>query len=294
MKTKLNCVLTVTGLVGFVLLASYGPKPGEQLDEALTVGLSAADLPGSIHDHLKDMDRGATKEEIAEAMMPFGLSADEAWDAYNRGRNNWAVWTAGNDTLWDEINNATFGGFDLVKTISSHKEIRYCANKEPIYGHDDSGNPVYEQAGYGGAQSGYGREGTTGPPIYPPGYYAYPHTTEDVENNACSDEYREWRLVSRENRWKHLGLVNEPCYAQADGPRDDRFGLWLDKWVGGPDCPDKDPFEDTEKYPGVKVGLAGGRASRRAPITATARVSLGCAFSPIPTSTWKLRRTGIP
>ena len=246
MKTKLNCVLILTGVGCVILPASCGPKSGEQLDEALTAGLSAKDLPGSTHDYLKDMDRGTTKEEVAKALAPFGLSEDEAWDSYNRGRNNWAVWTAGNDTLWDEINNATFGGFDLVKTVSSHEAIKYCANKVPIYGYDDSGNPTYEPAGYGGG-------GATGPPIYPPGYYAYPHATED----SCNDEYKEWRLVSRENRWKYLGLVNEPCYAQADGPREDRFGLWLDKWVGGPGCPDKDPFEDTRKYPGVKVGARG-------------------------------------
>ena len=239
MKTKLNCVLILTGVGCVILPASCGPKSGEQLDEALTPAQKT-------HDYLKDMDRGTTKEEVAKALAPFGLSEDEAWDSYNRGRNNWAVWTAGNDTLWDEINNATFGGFDLVKTVSSHEAIKYCANKVPIYGYDDSGNPTYEPAGYGGG-------GATGPPIYPPGYYAYPHATED----SCNDEYKEWRLVSRENRWKYLGLVNEPCYAQADGPREDRFGLWLDKWVGGPGCPDKDPFEDTRKYPGVKVGARG-------------------------------------
>ena len=32
----------------------------------------------------------------------------------------------------------------------------------------------------------------------------------------------------------------------------DRFGLWLDKRVGSPD-----PFEDENKYPGVKIGARG-------------------------------------
>jgi hypothetical protein len=60
----------------------------------------------------------------------------------------------------------------------------------------------------------------------------------------------------RHNRWKHYGLVNEPCFEEATGPNPDRFGLWLDKRItDGEDCNKTDPFE--EKYPGVKVGARG-------------------------------------
>src|SRR5262249_47163153 len=62
------------------------------------------------------------------------------------------------------------------------------------------------------------------------------------------------RHFSRDNRWQYLGLVNEPCFERAAGPRADRYGLWLDK--RREDCP-PDPFENEQKYPGVKIGARG-------------------------------------
>lgn len=59
---------------------------------------------------------------------------------------------------------------------------------------------------------------------------------------------------SRDNRWYYLGLVNEPCFEKATGPRADRYGLWLD--TRRKDCP-PDPFENEQKYPGVKIGARG-------------------------------------
>ena len=59
---------------------------------------------------------------------------------------------------------------------------------------------------------------------------------------------------NRDNRWDYLGLVNEPCFDKATGPDPNRFGLWLDKRRG--DCP-PDPFENEQKYPGVKIGARG-------------------------------------
>ncbi|HTC32930.1 MAG TPA: hypothetical protein VK724_06145 [Bryobacteraceae bacterium] len=62
--------------------------------------------------------------------------------------------------------------------------------------------------------------------------------------------------ASRKNRWRYLGLVNEPCFKQADAPDPDRWGLWLDK--RDPTCSSgADPFEDQTKYPGVKIGARG-------------------------------------
>lgn len=58
----------------------------------------------------------------------------------------------------------------------------------------------------------------------------------------------------RNNRWYYLGLVNEPCFENTSGPRQDRYGLWLD--VRQQDCP-PDPFENESKYPGVKIGARG-------------------------------------
>ena len=60
--------------------------------------------------------------------------------------------------------------------------------------------------------------------------------------------------AGRDKRWEYYGLVNEPCFVKPTGPDPKRFGLWLDQ--RRPDCP-PDPFEDEQKYPGVKVGARG-------------------------------------
>jgi len=60
--------------------------------------------------------------------------------------------------------------------------------------------------------------------------------------------------ASRSDRWNYLGLVNEPCFRQAQGPNQDRYGLWLD--TRDPACP-PDPFENEAKYPGVRIGARG-------------------------------------
>src|SRR5690242_13174261 len=59
---------------------------------------------------------------------------------------------------------------------------------------------------------------------------------------------------SRDNRWEYFGLVNDPCFEKATGPDPKRFGLWLDKRRA--DC-QPDPFENEQKYPGVKIGARG-------------------------------------
>ncbi len=60
--------------------------------------------------------------------------------------------------------------------------------------------------------------------------------------------------ANRDNRWSYLGLVNEPCFEKATGPDPSRYGLWLDR--RSKDCP-ADPFENEQKYPGVKAGARG-------------------------------------
>ena len=59
---------------------------------------------------------------------------------------------------------------------------------------------------------------------------------------------------SRDHRWEYLGLINDPCFEKATGPDPQRWGLWLDKRRA--DC-QPDPFEDEQKYPGVKIGSRG-------------------------------------
>jgi hypothetical protein len=59
---------------------------------------------------------------------------------------------------------------------------------------------------------------------------------------------------TRDNRWEYFGLVNDPCFVKATGPDPKHFGLWLDQ--RRPECP-PDPFENEQKYPGVKIGARG-------------------------------------
>jgi hypothetical protein len=136
-------------------------------DEAQLAGRDAASFPPADEDYFREIDNG------------IELTADEA-----KGRNMWLVWTGGNDRFWDRLTLDTFGAFDLLKTISSHPNLK---NR-------------------------------------------------------------------RGNRWYYLGLTNEPCFDEAEGPDAERFGLWLDQRRA--DCP-PDPFANAEKYPGVEIGARG-------------------------------------
>ena len=157
---------------------------------------------GSAEDYFSKMDKGITlpKGSLQENGKPFsenqdilhekmsefipGISKEEAVERAVRGRNNWMVYTGGNDQFWDFFNGAAFGGIDFLKTLSNHPEAS----------------------------------------------------------------------TIRSKRWQKLGLVNEPCFRESKGPRADRYGLWLD--VRDPNCA-PDPFENEEKYPGVKIGSRG-------------------------------------
>jgi hypothetical protein len=192
-KLLVALVILVVIVVGGILIVNYlegrgNPKSGHVKDEALAAGRTAESLPGSDEDYYADMDYGATKnpEAMRQALDPYvkGITAEEAVKRVVRGRNNWIVWTAGNDRLWDHLTANSLGNLDLVKTVSNHPSLSY----------------------------------------------------------------------SRDNRWSYLGLVNEPCFKKGTGPRQDRYGLWLD--VRDPSCP-PDPFENEQKYPGVKIGARG-------------------------------------
>jgi hypothetical protein len=182
--------------LGISLLAIYaGPSyamcgwgAGNIKDEALCAGRTADTLKGADEDYFRDMDYGITKnpEAVRAALDPFvpGIKAEEAVKAVAQGRNNWIVWTAGNDRFWDAIAKDSVGTLDFLKVLSNHPSLKF----------------------------------------------------------------------SRDNRWQYLGLVNEPCFEKSNGPRQDRFGLWLD--TRSTDCP-ADPFENEQKYPGVKFGARG-------------------------------------
>jgi len=156
--------------IAALLFAACGkaPAPGIVKDEALAVGRMADSFPAADENYFKEMDGGVD------------LTANEV-----KGRNNWIVWTGGNDRFWDDLVNRSFGAVDFLKIISSHPSVKH---------------------------------------------------------------------LSRDTRWKYLGVVNEPCFDKPQAARSDRFGLWLDTRSKG--CP-ADPFENEQKYPGVKIGARG-------------------------------------
>src|ERR1044071_5346091 len=153
-------------LIGALMFAACGraPAPGTVKDEALTVGRMADSFPAADENYFKDMDGGVE------------LTANEV-----KGRNNWIVWTGGNDRFWDDLVNRSFGAVDFLKIISSHPKVKH---------------------------------------------------------------------LSRDTRWKYLGLVNEPCFEQPQAARSDRFGLWLDS--RNKDCP-------VGSYYGYGTGIVGLR-----------------------------------
>ena len=88
-----------------VVLLWRGRAP---LDEARRASRSPATLRAADEDYFRDMDGGLplTPAEI-------------------RGRDTWVVWTGGNDRFWDAISRQSFGGLDLLKTVSSHPKLKY-------------------------------------------------------------------------------------------------------------------------------------------------------------------------
>jgi cytochrome c5 len=170
MKNGASSILIFIVMITFVFAGcgKKSPAPGTVLDEAMTVGRKADSFPAADENYFKDMDGGVE------------LTANEI-----KGRNNWIVWSGGNDRFWDHLVNKSFGAVDFLKILSSHPGIKQ---------------------------------------------------------------------LSRDTRWKYLGVVNEPCFEKAKEPRPDRFGLWLDTRTK--DCP-PDPFENEQKYPGVKIGARG-------------------------------------
>lgn len=81
---------------------------------------------GAHDDYFQDMDYGITKEEnlpaLQQSLVEFfpGITPQQAKQRAARGRNNWIVWTAGNDRFWDYMGRATYGSLDFLKTISNN------------------------------------------------------------------------------------------------------------------------------------------------------------------------------
>ena len=95
---------------------------GTVKDEAMAVGRTAASFAGADEDYFADMDYGYRRASDPNVK----LDVNEV-----RGRNNWNVWTSGNDRFWDHMANNTYGAFDLLKILSSYPQIGYCTEDRP-------------------------------------------------------------------------------------------------------------------------------------------------------------------
>jgi hypothetical protein len=91
-------------------------EPGAVLDEAKQAGRDGGSFVHASEDYFHDMD-GA-----------LALSPQEIV-----GRNMWLVWSGGDDRLWDLMTDYTYGGFDLLKIISSHPSLGYSRNNRWAY-----------------------------------------------------------------------------------------------------------------------------------------------------------------
>src|SRR5262249_14547462 len=100
-----------------LFVASCGrDRAGHVLDEASRAGRSAESFPGAGEDYFRAMDGGVA------------LTPDEV-----KGRNTWIVWTGGNDRFWDAITVGSFGGFDLLKIVSSHSSLKFSRDNRWYY-----------------------------------------------------------------------------------------------------------------------------------------------------------------
>ncbi len=102
------CAVTA---VSMIILSGCGtgtPRPGTVLDEARQANRSVESFPAADEDYFHDMD----------SAVP--LSTDEV-----KGRNNWIVWTAGNDRFWDTLSGLSVGTVDFLKTVSSHPSLKF-------------------------------------------------------------------------------------------------------------------------------------------------------------------------
>ncbi len=116
--------LTLTWCSTWPLGSACGSGSGAVLDEAQCAGRSAESFPAADEDYFGDMDYGVTKrpQEVAAALNPYlpGISPAQAVSAAVKGRNNWIVWTGGDDRLWDILSVSSAGNLDFLKTLSNH------------------------------------------------------------------------------------------------------------------------------------------------------------------------------
>src|SRR5690349_15982450 len=100
------------------------PQSGQR-DEAMLARRDAASFRAAGEDYFAGMDKAISRRpELVAAALPF-VPPDQALDLFVKGRNNWIVWSGGNDRLWDYLANNSFGALDFLKTLSTHPKLGY-------------------------------------------------------------------------------------------------------------------------------------------------------------------------
>jgi hypothetical protein len=104
-------IVAAAAVVGLVLVMAAQlifplSTAGRVQDEAMRAGRTVESMPGSDIDYFHDMDSG------------IQLTRDQVI-----GRNNWIVWSGGNDRFWDRISVKSVGILDLLKTISDYPRL---------------------------------------------------------------------------------------------------------------------------------------------------------------------------
>ncbi len=142
-------VLLAAGLSHESEAQSCGSGAGKVLDEARCAGRTLENYPAADEDYFQDMDYGVTKdpEAVAKALDPYvsGISPADAAKAAAIGRNNWIVWTAGNDRFWNHLGYVSRGNLDFLKTLSNHPSLKF-ARKNRWYYLGLVNEPCFEQA----------------------------------------------------------------------------------------------------------------------------------------------------
>jgi hypothetical protein len=117
--------------------APCGTGVGEVKDEALCVGRTADSFPGADEDYFADMDYGISKDpdELQARLAPYapGITREQAVESFAKGRNNWIVWTAGNDKMWDELSRLAVGNVDFLKVVTNHPSLKFSRDNRWSY-----------------------------------------------------------------------------------------------------------------------------------------------------------------
>ena len=96
---------------------------------------------------------------------------------------------------------------------------------------------------------------------------------------------------SRDNRWQYLGLVNEPCFEKATGPRSGPFRSLARQ---APRRLPAGPVRERAEISRASRSARAARTCRSAPTTATPRASSACGCSRTRPSTRRRPRSGTP